>query len=317
MENIEEEDSMVNLGKLKEVKDLRRVWPHEALDFTPWLADEENLSILADAVGLEITVDETESSVGDFNVDIYATETGTDRKIIIENQLEDTNHDHLGKLITYASGKEADIIIWVVKRAREEHRAAIEWLNNHTDEKIGFFLLEIKLYQIGNSDIAVKFEVVEKPNDWTKEIKRITNNSPILQARYDYWVAFNDYAFKQGYFAKAFNKRKPSTDHWMTLSVGSSACHINLLQIRKYDHSIVEWYISDDKELYQKFYSNKDAIESEMGIQLEWNELPEKKASRILAYKTVDFEDKDNWSKQFDWMMDVAMKMKKAFKKYL
>jgi hypothetical protein len=308
---------MINLGKLKEIKDLRKVWPHEALDFTPWLAEEDNLTLLADAVGLEITVDETESSVGDFNVDIYATETGTDRKIIIENQLEDTNHDHLGKLITYASGKSADIVIWVVKRAREEHRSAIEWLNNHTDENIAFFLVEIKLYQIGSSDIAVKFEVVEKPNDWTKEIKRNTSNSPTLQARYDYWVAFNDYAFQNNAFAKQFNKRKASTDHWMTFSVGSSACHISMSQIRKYNHALVEWYISDDKELYHKFYSNKAAIEQEMGVQLEWNELPEKKASRILVYKTVNFDNKDTWSEQFDWMMDMAIKMKKAFKKYL
>ena len=85
----------MKLGKLYEIKDLRKVWPHEASDFTPWLAEDDNLALLADAVGLEITVDETESSVGDFNVDIYARETGTDRKIIIENQLEDTNHDHL------------------------------------------------------------------------------------------------------------------------------------------------------------------------------------------------------------------------------
>ena len=94
---------MINLGQLKEIKDLHQVWPHEALDFTPWLAEEDNLALLADAVGLEITVDETESKVGDFNVDIYASETGTDRKIIIENQLEDTYHDHLGKLITYSN----------------------------------------------------------------------------------------------------------------------------------------------------------------------------------------------------------------------
>ena len=134
---------MKALGVLEEVKDLRKVWPHEALDFTPWLAQDDNINILADAVGLEITVDETESAVGDFSVDIFAKETGTERKIIIENQLEDTNHDHLGKLITYASGKNADIIIWLVKKAREEHKSAIEWLNNHTDEKIGFFLCEI------------------------------------------------------------------------------------------------------------------------------------------------------------------------------
>lgn len=308
---------MISLGKLKEIKDLRKVWPHEALDFTPWLAEDDNLALLADAVGLEITFDETESSVGDFNVDIYATETGTDRKIIIENQLEDTNHDHLGKLITYASGKSADIIIWVVKRAREEHRAAIEWLNNHTDEDIAFFLVEIKLYQIGNSDIAVKFEVVEKPNDWTKEIKRNTSNSPILQARYDYWSAFNEYAFKNSNFAKNFNKRKANTDHWMTFGVGASGCNVILSQIRKYNHVIVEWYISDDKGLYHKFLSNKTAIENDMGVELEWNELPNKKASRILVYKNVDFDDKDSWLEQFDWMMDMAMKMKRAFKKYL
>ena len=307
----------MQLGRLKEIKDLRRVWKHEALDFTPWLAQEDNLALLADAVDLEITLDETESSVGNFNVDIYATETGTDRKIIIENQLEDTNHDHLGKLITYASGKSADIVIWVVKRAREEHRSAIEWLNNHTDENIAFFLVEIKLYQIGNSDIAVKFEVVEKPNDWVKEIKRNTSNSPTLQARYDYWVAFNDYAFQNQAFAGEFGKRKASTDHWMDMSVGSSACHIVINQIRKDNRLVVEWYISDDKDLFHKLYSFKSEIESEMGMKLEWRELPEKKASRILISHLVDFDHKDKWVEQFDWTIDVAMKMKKVFKKYL
>lgn len=305
---------MINLGKLREIKDLRKVWPHEALDFTPWLAEEDNLALLADAVGLEITIDETESSVGDFSVDIYAMETGTDRKIIIENQLEDTNHDHLGKLITYASGKSADIVIWVVKRAREEHRSAIEWLNNHTDENIAFFLVEIKLYQIGSSDIAVKFEVVEKPNDWTKEIKRNTSNSPTLQARYDYWVAFNDYAFKNNAFAKQFNKRKASTNHWMTMSVGSSACDISINQIRKDNQIVVEWYISDDKELFHKFHSHKTEIETDMDMKLDWRELPDKKASRILISHSADFDNKDKWSEQFDWAMDVALKMKNALK---
>ena len=161
---------MINLGTLKEITDLRSVWSHEALNFTPWVA--ENVDLLADAVGLDITVDETESSVGDFNVDIYASETGTDRKIIIENQLEDTDHDHLGKLITYASGKDADVVIWVVKHAREEHKAAVEWLNNHTDDKIGFFLCEIKLFQIGDSDIAPSFTVVERPMIGRRRLRR-------------------------------------------------------------------------------------------------------------------------------------------------
>lgn len=308
---------MKTLGILEEVKDLRTVWPHEALDFTPWLSQDDNIDILADAVGLEITVDETESSVGDFNVDIFASETGTDRKIIIENQLEDTNHDHLGKLITYASGKSADVIIWVVKRAREEHKAAIEWLNNHTDDKIGFFLCEIKLYKIGNSEPAVKFEVIEKPNDWTKEVKKTDVLNPTQQQRYDYWVAFEDYAFKNCQFAKNFNRRKPSTDHWMNFSVGSSACHIAVSQIQKRDELVVELYINEDKELFRALIQNKDDIESITGFSLDWRELPDKKASRILMTHSAELSNRSKWSEQFDWLVNVMLKMKAGFKKYL
>lgn len=166
---------MEQLEVLTEVQDLRKVWPHEALDFTPWLAKDENIAILGNEIGMEIAVDGTESAVGDFSVDIIATDIATGQKVIIENQLEDTNHDHLGKLITYAAGKEARTIIWVVKHAREEHRAAIEWLNNHTDDDIGFFLCEIHLYKVGSSNPAVKFSVIEKPNDWIKSVKKISS----------------------------------------------------------------------------------------------------------------------------------------------
>lgn len=306
---------MINLGTLKEITDLRSVWPHEALNFTPWVA--ENVDLLADAVGLDITVDETESSVGDFNVDIYASETGTDRKIIIENQLGDTDHDHLGKLITYASGKGADVVIWVVKHAREEHKSAIEWLNNHTDDKIGFFLCEIKLFQIGDSQIAPSFTVVERPNDWTKEIKKTTAANPTQQQRLEYWQAFIDYAFKNANFSKLFTKRKPTTDHWMDFSIGSSACHIGVTQIQKRNAIGVELYINDDKELFKSLYTHKDEVETVMGMALDWRELPERKASRIVVEKTVQLDDRDDWSAQFDYIIDVCIKMKKVFKKYL
>lgn len=308
---------MINLGTLKEITDLklREVWPHEALNFTPWVA--ENVELLGDAVGLDITVNETESSVGDFNVDIYASETGTDRKIIIENQLEDTDHGHLGKLITYASGKDADVVIWVVKHAREEHKAAIEWLNNHTDDKIGFFLCEIKLFQIDNSQIAPSFSVVERPNNWTKEIKKITEANPTQQQRLEYWQSFNDYAFKNAGFSRAFNQRKPTTDHYMDFSIGSSACHIGVTQIQKRNAIGVELYINDDKELFRSLYSHKDEIESLMGMSLDWRELPERKASRILIEKKVDLDDRNKWASQFDYIMDICLKIKKIFKKYL
>ena len=306
---------MTNLGTLKEITDLRSLWPHEALTFTPWVA--ENVDLLADAVGLDITVDETESSVGDFNVDIYASETGTDRKIIIENQLEDTDHDHLGKLITYASGKGADVVIWVVKHAREEHKAAVEWLNNHTDDKIGFFLCEIKLFQIGDSQIAPAFTVVERPNDWTKEIRKTASANSTQQQRLEYWQAFNDYAFSDANFSRIFNKRKPTTDHWMDFSIGSSACHIAVSQIQKRKAVDVELYINDDKELFKSLFAYKDEIEKNMEMELEWKELPERKASRILIEKTVDLDDRATWPEQFDYIMDTCIKMKRAFKRYL
>lgn len=308
---------MTSLGKLEEIKDLRSVWPHEALDFTPWLAQDDNIAILSDAVGLDITVDETESSVGDFNVDIFASETGTERKMIIENQLEDTDHDHLGKLITYAAGKAADVIIWVVKHAREEHRAAVEWLNHHTDERIGFFLCEIKLYRIGTSEPAVKFEVIEKPNDWSKEVKKNEAANETQQQRYDYWVAFQDYGFKNELFARNFNRRKPSMDHWMNFSVGSSACCIMVSQIQKRNELDVELYISGDKELFHSLLLHKKSIEAETGLKFDWRELPERKASRIVIEKKVDFGDKKQWEEQFDWLIEVMVKMKKVFRRYL
>ena len=308
---------MITLGQLTEIKDLREVWPHEALDFTPWLAEESNLALLADAVGLDITLDETESKVGDFNVDIYATETGTERRIIIENQLEDTNHDHLGKLITYASGKGAEIVIWIVKRAREEHRAAVEWLNNHTDENISFFLIEIKLYRIGNSAPAAKFEVIEKPNNWAKEIKKQTSSDPAKQFRLEYWTAFNEYVYTKQDFAKNFKRRKPSTDHWMTLSLGSSAYTLDILVLKKRNAVCVEFYINDDKSIYHKLIQHKDEIETEVGVALDWRELPDKKASRIILEKPVNLDDPNEWNAQFDWLADTCIRFKKAFKKFV
>ena len=308
---------MIYLGQLKEIKDLREAWPHEALDFTPWLAEESNLALLADAIGLDITVDETESKVGDFNVDIYASETGTERKIIIENQLEDTNHDHLGKLITYASGKGADVVVWIVKRAREEHRAAIEWLNNHTDENISFFLIEIKLYKIGDSAPAVKFEVIEKPNNWAKEIKKHSSSDPARQFRLEYWTAFNEYAFTKPIFAKNFKRRKPGTDHWMTLSLGSSAYHLDILTLKKRNAVSVEFYIRDDKSIYHKLLLHREEIEADIGFALDWRELPDKKASRIIIEKPVNLDDSNEWNSQFDWIADTCIRFKKAFKKHI
>jgi len=150
-----------NLAKLQKI-DLRDVWGIEP-DFTNWLAQKENLDLLGEEIGVDIKPIKTEANVGQFKVDILAEEESSGRKIIIENQLEDTNHDHLGKIITYASGYDAEIIIWVVRDVREEHQRAVEWLNEHTDEKTGYFLIKIELWQIGGSNPAPKFDVLVSP----------------------------------------------------------------------------------------------------------------------------------------------------------
>ncbi len=307
---------MVSLEKLEEIKDLRQVWPHEAADFTRWLAESQNLAILGDTIGVDLDEAEVESAVGDFHVDIFTSDSSNGQKIIIENQLESTNHDHLGKLITYASGKSANLVVWLVKHAREEHRSAIEWLNNHTDDQIGFFLCEIKLYKIGDSMPAAKFEVIEKPNDWAKAIKKSDTNNQTMQRRLEYWRAFNEYASTNKKFTHDFNLRKPSGGHWMDFSVGSSKYHIAMCQIRRDGVITIEININN-KEIFHKLYQHCAEIEAETGLEFDWQELPDKVISRIRAQKEVDFNDATTQNEQFDWLISSAIKLKQIIHKYL
>lgn len=270
------------LDELKKVE-LRDVWPHEALDFTKWLSDEPNLTLLGSAVGIELELIETESSVGSFNVDIYAQEAETGRKVIIENQLEDTNHDHLGKVITYAAGKGAEVVIWVVARARDEHRQAIEWLNQHTDSNFGFFLVEIELWTIGNSLPAPRFNVVEQPNEWTKTIRLGEGLSETERVKLSYWTKYREMAQASPEFLKVFNPQKPSKDHWSTLRCGTSAYHIALLIDTQHGRIGIELYVPEDKQIGHRAISNANLFEKRLGLSA--TAFDAKKASGLRFYK--------------------------------
>ena len=296
------------LSLLEEIHDLRTVWPHEALDFTRWLAEDENMSLLSDAIGLDLTAEETESDVGNFSADILATETGSDRKVIIENQLEDTNHDHLGKIITYASGKNAEVVIWIVKRARDEHRQAVEWLNQHTDEKIGFFLLEIELWKIDDSSPAPKFNVVERPNDWAKEIKASEGMSETKQLQLHFWKAFNEYAFMQEDFRKLFSQRKAQPQHWYDLGVKKAHSYIQLSVNTQKKMIVASIYVNDDKELYNKYLERRDYIESKVGSKIELS--LGKKDGRIIISSTGDMKkNQDEWNGYFQWLCEKSISL--------
>ena len=306
---------MTTLGKIERVDDLRIIWPHEKNDFSKWLAKDENLALLSDAIGIDVILEELESSVGGFSVDLFAAESGTGRKIIIENQLEDTNHDHLGKIITYASGKEAEVIVWIVRRARDEHRQAVEWLNQHTVADIGFFLIEIELWKINDSLPAPKFNVVERPNDWAKTVKASEGLTDTKKLQLEFWQAFCNYAFTKPDFSKIFSKRKAQPQHWYDLSIGSAVYHITLSVNTQKKQLGSEIYISNNKDLFEKFKSNKDAIEQDFGMTMVWHTA--NKDCRIIAFKDGDIKKGDNvWPTQFDWLCETALKLRNIAKKY-
>ncbi|MCR5220636.1 MAG: DUF4268 domain-containing protein [bacterium] len=301
---------MTALGRMEKIPDLRDIWPHEARDFSNWLAQEENLALLGETLGIDMMLEEQESSVGGFSVDLYAVEEGTGRKIIIENQLEDTNHDHLGKIITYASGKDAELIVWIVKHAREEHQQAVAWLNQHTDEKIGFFLLEIELWKINDSLPAPKFNIVERPNDWAKVV-----NNDTKKLWLSFWQAFNAYVENIQDYKKNFSIKKPGPQSFYNLSVGNRAFRINLsISVqRKYIGAAI--YICDYKENYGKFIDNKEAIENHLGMALDWT--VGNKDCSIRAKLNADVQSGESaWNSYFDWLYKMALKLKAVIRQY-
>lgn len=305
----------MKLSKLHKV-DLREVWKHEALDFTNWLAKDENLELLSDEIGIDISLLQTEASVGKFNVDILAEETNTDRKIVIENQLETTDHDHLGKIITYASGFDAEFIIWIVKSVRDEHKQAIDWLNEHTDQKINIFAIQMEVWRIDDSLCAPKFNIIAQPNDWAKAVKKSTSTTTELSStkmlQLEFWTKFREFVQDNDYKIKL---RKAHPQHWYDISFGSSSAHISLTVNSQSNLLGCEIYISDSKELYFALEAQKDAIESKLNSKLEWEALPDKKASRIKLYTHGEFKDQDSWETYYDWLCNKVLEFQNVFGK--
>jgi hypothetical protein len=304
----------VKLGKL-EKGDLRKVWLHEAIDFTNWLALDENLKLLSDEIGIEIKLLQTEAQVGKFSADILAEEENTGRKVIIENQLEATNHDHLGKIITYASGYDAEIVIWIVESTREEHVRAIDWLNEHMNEEINFFLIKVEIWKIGDSPYAPKFQVISQPNDWAKAVKESISHAELNEygiQKLAFWGKFKEYSLNKKTKLKL---RKPRPQHWYDISIGSSTAHIALTINSVDDIVTCELYIPNSKELFNKLYADKEQIEAELAASLDWMELPERKASRIRIAHKADTDDPAKWEEYFAWLLQEAEQFHKVFSK--
>lgn len=312
--------AITRLSRLEEITDLRTVWQNETRDFTEWLANEENINLLAQETGLEISAEETQSPVGKFHVDILASESGTNRRVIIINNFSQTDDSSLGRLITYAAGKNSDIIIWIVRHANDEHKAAIDWLNSRTRNSTGFFLCEVKLFRIGDSEPAVKFEVISRPNNWAKEVRKISEDaSNIEKLRFDYWNAFQDYAFDGGSnpkFAASYRRWQTSSNYGVVFGTGRPGVSIIIAKTR--DDIEAGLNIADDRELFTYLFSRKDNIESETGMNFDWLELPGNKGNRIRAKKSPALlSDKSSWPGQFDWIMSSVLNIREVFGKYI
>jgi hypothetical protein len=305
------------LGKFMKI-DLREIWKHEAINFTKWLAQEENIKLLGDEIGLDIQVIKTEASVGSFSVDILAEETSTGKSIIIENQLEQTNHDHLGKIITYASGLEASYIIWVFKQIREEHRRAIDWLNEITTNEVNFFAVQLELWKIDDSLPAPKFNIISSPNDWAKAIKASKDNENLSENnlfQLEFWQGFIDYMQnKQPYFQLGSSQSK----HWLNAKINSSQAHISFIVSVKFNFIRCDLYIPKNKELFYVLFNNKTEIETELSFEMDWQELPNAQASRIAIRKDMtNVKDPGEMIVAYRWYHETGDKLAKVFSKYI
>lgn len=307
----------MKLGKFTQV-DVRELWKHEQYDFSEWLSKDDNINELGNVIGLNLVDVNKEVYVGAYRCDLVAKDETTGIKVIIENQLEATNHDHLGKIITYASGLNAKVVVWIVKEAREEHRSAIEWLNNNTLSDIAFFLIEIHAYKIDDSLPAVKFEMVEKPNDFIKNTKGSNSNGELNKSqaeRLEFWEQFNEVLVEKG---KPFSLRKASTDHWYDVALGITGAHISITLVNKANIIGVEVYIHDDKSLFDSLLEKKDEIEKQTGMSFCWERLDNKKASRIkYSIPGLNFDDHSNYYDLMEEVIDKVVIMRNVFRKYI
>jgi hypothetical protein len=309
----------MELGFLEEVN-VRELWKHEQYDFSNWLAKEKSMELLGDVLGLTLTDVDKEVYVGSYRCDLVAKDEATGIKVIIENQLEASNHDHLGKLITYASGLNATVIVWIVTQAREEHRSAIEWLNNNTNENLSFFLLELHAYKIGNSLPAPKFETIEKPNGFIKSSKGNAGSGDTAKGeaeaqRLEFWTQFNEVLVAND---KPFNLRKATTDHWYNVAIGTSQASISINLVNKESSVVVELYINDNKSLFDRLLAQKDEIEQQLGFAMDWRRLDNRKASRILhRIDGLNFADHSNYPALMDEIIRKTVIMRKVFATFI
>ena len=311
-----------DLGKLERI-DLRTVWRNEADNFTPWLATQRNLDDLGETLGMQIEFQAREEAVGPYSADILCRDIDDDSYVVIENQLEETNHDHLGKLLTYAAHFKASTVVWVAKAFADQHRAAIDWLNETSVEGTQFFALEIEVWRIGESAYAPKFNMVAKPNNWTRGGRSTAASLTETQrVQLEFWKGFDDHVSRHGQQIKLSASPKAKT----SMAAGGlgrtgfllAAVASTYSETRGWNGQELRAELSISRgELSGRFHdflqSEKSEIEREMGGELNWYNPEDSNACRIYSRKDVELYDPDARSEHYTWLLEQLESFHRVF----
>jgi hypothetical protein len=309
--------AVIPLGRFDRVP-LREAWPAEHENFTPWLAQPENVALLSEALNIELEIEAVEHWVGPFRADILARAAAdaneTEHRVIIENQFGRTNHGHLGQILTYLAGIEnAKTVVWIAETIQPDHRAAVDWLNTNTTEDFSFFAIEIELWRIGNSPPAPRFNVIASPNDWTKSargasVQVSSDTSERRHVQLAYWSSFSEYLQQKG---STFRIRRPKKGNVVWFPTGRSGTVICAIINTERQYIGVALYT--DKAAFHALHGQKEAIDAEIGEPLDWQELPEQKRSRINLYKQENPSDENRRKEQQAWLLAKMDGFRAAF----
>ena len=302
-----------SFGQLEPV-DLRVCWADEARDLTPWIASEQGLKMLGAALGIELACENCEVPVGPFNADILARDLTTNSLVVIENQLERTNHDHFGKTLTYAAVLGASTVVWIARTFTDEHRKAVEWLNELTRGDLQLYGVELQVWRIGQSPPAPRFEIVCSPNELVQAATRArdSESSPTRQLQLEFWTAVRESLQRTGQFASL---QTPRGQYWFDIALGRS--YINLsLTANTFDKKVgLRIYLSGrvaDSAL-QQLDPQKAEIETALGERLDWNPHPDKSDKIIRLTRDGDISDKATWTELIPWLTQRAVSFKRVF----
>lgn len=298
------------LGRLVRVN-LRDAWEHEALQFTPWLAQTENISLLGDAIHLDLEVQSSEAPVGPCSADILCKDTLTGHYVLIENQLERTDHSHLGQLLTYAAGLDAVTIVWIAARFTDEHRAALDWLNRSTAEGLNFFGLELEVWKIGDSPLAPKFNVVSQPNDWVKTVKQQADVSAasaltaFQKLHLEYWTRFQSFLEER---QSPVRTSKPSKESWVEVALGRS--YFTLVAANSMRDNQTWVYLRIYGPAAKQQFSTMEqtygeAINAMAPGKVEWRALPTNKESQLRLTRPSEPSNQATWPELMSWMAET------------